>query len=163
MIVMVTVIGSLLGWSHVPGLLGEWLGSMIGIMTTPFFMEGSFLVLGLVIVIALNTWRRHKEGDDCVYLEQVTGPNVPRDLPDQVKWAVYREKPLDGSGPTPLELAEGALEIGDFEAAAKWLGTLEENELNHPETLEVRLKLANATGLTDLASSLEIKIRDRKP
>lgn len=163
MTVTALVTGMLLGWTHLPGLLGEWVGSIIGIMTTPFFMEGSFLVLGLVIVLGVNIWCRHKEGDDFVYLEQVTGPDVPKDLPDRAKWAVYREKPLDASELSPLELAEGAFEIGDFQTASEWIGAMRQNELDLPEVLELRLKLANATGLSDLAKSLEIKIRISKP
>ena len=93
---------TLMGWRLLPGLLGEWVGTMIGIVTTPFFMEASFAILGLVIVISLNHWRQHKDGDELVYLEQVAGPDVPADLPEHAKWALYRDKPLDAEVPTLL-------------------------------------------------------------
>jgi len=66
-LIMLTVVvtGLLTGWRLLPGLLGEWVGTMIGIMTTPFFMEASFIILGLVIVIGLNLWRRHEDGARC--------------------------------------------------------------------------------------------------
>ncbi len=154
----VTISGLLLGWRFLPGLAGETLGTILGIMTTPFFMEGSFLVLGLMIVLGLNIWRRHKEGDDFVYLEQVSGPDVPKDLPEQAKWVMYREKPLDPEAPTGRMQAEGALAIGDHQAVAEWIASLEPHELQQPEILEMRLELARASGRADLATALEREI-----
>lgn len=158
--ITVVVCAMLLGWMHLPGLLGEWIGTMIGIVTTPFFMEGSFLLLGLVIVISLNIWRRHKNGDECVYLEQVTGADIPSDLPDQARWAIFREHPLDAAAPTPLELAEGALAVGDYDAAAQWIATLQPEMLHQPEVLSLRLELARASGHHDLATRLEREIHE---
>jgi hypothetical protein len=132
---------------------------MIGIVTTPFFMEASFAILGLVIVISLNHWRQHKDGDELVYLEQVAGPDVPVDLPEHAKWALYRDKPLDAEAPTLLAQAEGAFAIGDYPAAAEWIGEMGHDELKLPETLRLRLDLATATGRTDLARQLEDEIR----
>jgi hypothetical protein len=123
-------------------------------------MEASFIMLGLIIVIALNNWRRIKDGDDFVYLEQVDGPDAARDLPDQARWAVYREKPLDPDGPSLLEQAEGALAIGDFEAATEWIGAMERDELKQQDTLRLRLELAKATGRTELIELLENEIRN---
>ncbi len=71
-VLTVMVPGLLLGWRSMPGLLGEWVGTLLGIMTTPFCMEASFAVIGLGIVIALNLWRQHRDGDDFVDLEQAT-------------------------------------------------------------------------------------------
>ena len=59
----------LMGWRFIPGWLGESFGTIAGVMSTPFFMEASFFLLGLVIVIGLNTWRRHKAGDEFVTIE----------------------------------------------------------------------------------------------
>ena len=155
----VGVTGLLLGWRLLPGLLGEWVGTMIGIMTTPFFMEASFAILGLVTVISLNHWRQQKDGDDFVYLEQVTGPELPEDLPEHAKWAVYREKPLAGEDPSLLAQAEGAFAIGDFPATSEWIGAMGHDELKQPPTLRLRLDLAKATGRGDLAQQLEAELR----
>jgi hypothetical protein len=65
----VLVVGLLLTWRLVPGLVGETLGTIMGIVTTPFFMEASFSILGLVTVITINHWRQLKEGDDFVSLD----------------------------------------------------------------------------------------------
>jgi hypothetical protein len=145
----------LLGWRKLPGLVGEWLGTLIGIMTTPFFMEATFAILGLVIVIGLNSWRRRNDGDELVYLEQVTGPDLPEHLPDHAKWAIYREMPLERENPSLLAQAEGALAIGDFSAASQWIGAMNSAELGQPEVLKLRLELAKATGKLELAQDLE--------
>jgi len=60
-----------LGWRQVPGPLGEWLGMIVGIMSTPFFLEASFVVLGILIVMVLNAIRRGRDGDDFVTAEQL--------------------------------------------------------------------------------------------
>lgn len=159
---MTVFCGLLLSWRLLPGILGEWIGTMLGIMSTPFFLEGSFLLLGLFIVISLNIWHRRKDGDELVYLEQVTGPDVPKNLPDQAKWAIYRDEPLATISPTAVELAEGACEIGDYPTATECLASLSEGELKQPAVLEIRLKLAKASGRSDLASELENEIKSRQ-
>jgi hypothetical protein len=159
MLLAVVVAGLLVSWRFIPGLLGEWVGTMMGLVMTPFILETSFAILGLLTVISLNIWRRRKDGDDFVYLEQVSGPRVPTNLPEHAKWAIYRSKPLEGEEPSPLEQAEGALAIGDFQAAMEWIGAMNQETLKRPETLRLRLHLALATGRTDLVKILEDEIR----
>ncbi|MGL5017387.1 MAG: hypothetical protein ACRDBP_04585 [Luteolibacter sp.] len=151
----VIVAGTLLGWRLIPGLLGEWVGMMIGIVTTPFFMETFFAILGLVTVVALNIWRQRKDGDEFVYLDLVDGPSSPKNLPEHAKWALFREKPLDPEKPSLLAQAEGALAIGDYASAGEWIAAMDHDELKHPETLRLRLELAKVTGRHDLVDSLE--------
>jgi hypothetical protein len=136
---------------------------MIGIMTTPFFMEASFAILGLVTVIALNIWRQRKNGDEFVYLDVVDGPNAPQNLPEHAKWALYRQKPLDLENPTLLAQAEGAIAIGDHAAAAEWISAMGQDELKHPDTLRVRLELARLTGRPDLVAQLENQLDPSGP
>jgi hypothetical protein len=69
LIVACLVISLLIFWREIPGLLGETVGKVVGIMSTPFFMEASFVILGFFIVVSLNTWRRQKEGDEFVTIE----------------------------------------------------------------------------------------------
>jgi hypothetical protein len=151
----------LLGWRFVPGLLGEWLGVIAGLISTPFFLEASFVVLGLLIVTGLNSWRRSKEGDEFVYLEQIKEPDLAADLPDQAKWAIYREKPLPSEGISLLEQAEGAVAIGDFETASAAIAAMSHEELSADGVLEVRLSLAVASGKEALAGKLRSEIADR--
>jgi hypothetical protein len=155
----VTVCGLLVGWRYLPGLLGEWIGMMIGVLTTPFFLEASFICIGLTLVVAINHWRQKRDGDELVYLEQVDGPDVPAGMPEQAKWAVYREKPLPGEMPSLQAQAEGALAIGDHESAAECIAAMSEEELKRPETLLLRLELAKATGRSGLADQLENELR----
>ena len=67
-VLTVAFCGTLVGWRHVPGLAGEWLGMMVGVMTTPFLLEASFAILGLTVVLALNSWRLRRAGDEWVDL-----------------------------------------------------------------------------------------------
>ncbi len=154
--------GALIGRHYMPGLLGEWIGMMVGVMTTPFFLEGSFLIIGLTVVVTINHWRQKREGDDLVYLEQVEETDVTGGMPESARWAVYREKPLDGEEPPLLVQAEGALAIGDWESAAEAISAMTAEELKRPETLALRLGLARATGRGDLAGELEMELREAK-
>jgi hypothetical protein len=155
MVVTTLVCGALLGWRHLPGVLGEWFGVMIGVITTPFFMELSFAALGLTIVLMLNHWRQKREGDELRYLEQV---NEPVNIPEHASWAVFREPPLAGEEPSLLEQADGALAIGDYQTAAECLAALTEEQLKFPEVLALRLKLAQATGKGEMAEKLKAQL-----
>lgn len=154
----VTMATLLLGWRYIPGLLGEWIGTAMGILTTPFFLEGSFMILGLITVVTLNTWRRHRDGDEFVYLEQVSGPDVPADMPERSKWAIYRDRPLNAADLSPLEAAQGALAVGDYQSASDILASFTQDELQKTETLRLRIDLARATGKEALAKSIESKL-----
>lgn len=52
-----------------PGVFGDWLRTIVGFMSTPFILEGSFIFIGLVIVVLINHYRRLRDGDDFVELE----------------------------------------------------------------------------------------------
>lgn len=65
------VVCMLLFWRLVPGVAGEWLGMVVGIMSSPFFMEATFVALGVLIVMVVNAVRRHREGDDFVTVEEL--------------------------------------------------------------------------------------------
>jgi hypothetical protein len=156
----VSVVGLLVGWRSLPGLLGEWIGFMLGVMTTPFFLEASFAIIGLLVVLCLNIWRRHKEGEELVYLEQLEGPDVPENVPDQAKWAVFRDRPLEVTPPSLLTQAEGAFELGDYETTAEWIAEMDQEELRQPDALRLRHHLAMATGKQELARQLEQDLRN---
>ncbi|MFD0892707.1 hypothetical protein KBB96_14885 [Luteolibacter ambystomatis] len=140
--------------SFLPGVTGEFFGMITGVLSTPVFLEISFFLMGFMIVLALNHWRMKKEGDEFVYLDQIQEPETTH-LPDQAKWAIYKTKPLPGEEPSLLVQAEGALEIGDLQAAADAVAAMEETELHLPETTALRIRLARASGREDLARKLE--------
>jgi hypothetical protein len=60
------VICLLVFWRYIPGWVGESVGKIAGLISTPFILEASFVIMGFGIVIMLNTWRRKKAGDDFV-------------------------------------------------------------------------------------------------
>ena len=151
-LLIVTTLIRLLGL--LPGFVGEVFAMFAGFLSTPVFLEVSFFVLGLLIVLAVNHLRRVREGDEFVYLEQVSGPEA-KDLPEHAKFAVFPETPLPPETPGLLAQAEGALAIGDFEATAEALATMDEAELARPETRRLRIALAKATGRDELARRLE--------
>jgi hypothetical protein len=159
--ITLVVTSLIIGWRLVPGLLGEWLGIIAGLVSTPFLLETTFVILGFVIVIALNGWRRTRDGDEFVYLEQVKGPDLPENLPDQAKWAVFKELPLPGVMPSLLERAEGAVAIGDFESAAALIAAMNHGQLAEDGVLEVRIALARASGKSELAARLEGELAAR--
>jgi len=96
LLLLAVLVGGVIMSSHfLPGVLGEWVGLMVGVMTTPVFLEISSFIIGLTVVLAINHWRQKRAGDDFVYLEQVDGPDTPADLPEHAKCAIDREKPLE--------------------------------------------------------------------
>lgn len=156
-VISLSVSGALIGSRYMTGLVAEWLSMMIGIMTTPFFMEASFAILGLIIVIGLNTWRRSKEGDELVFLDRVDDASASG-LPDHASWAVYEKAPLQGEVPSLLIQAEGALAIGDHDSAAELISAMSGEEIKLPAVYELRIALAKATGREDLALQLQAEL-----
>lgn len=158
LVLMVLVCGVLVGSKFLPGLLGEWVGTMVGVATTPVFLEITFVFLGFVVVLVINGVRRRREGDELVYLERAEGV----DLPEHAKWAVYREEPLAGEEPDLIEQAEGAMELGDLEEVAEFLSKMSEEELGGLRALALRVRLAEASGKGGLAERLRGEWERRK-
>lgn len=79
-VVFAAVTSLLLFWRFIPGWVGESVGMVAGVITTPFFMEASFILLGFAIVIGLNTWLRNRAGDEFVTFEadEFTSGRKPR-------------------------------------------------------------------------------------
>lgn len=86
------VVALWLGWMRIPGPVGEFLGMVVGIMSTPFFLEASFVIVGILILIVVNAIQRQREGDLFLTPEEleardrgatrVAGPvQPPADLP----------------------------------------------------------------------------------
>lgn len=148
--IMAVVCALLIGWRYLPGLLGEWVGTMIGLATTPVILEISFVILGFCVVFWLNHRHREKDGEEWVYLEQVTDAKVP----GHASWAVLPRNSPAGEVPGVLDQAEGAADVGDWEEVVELLAGLEERELKIGRVLLLRERLARATGRMDLADEL---------
>ena len=150
-------------WHFVPGVFGEFLGVIAGVLSTPFLLEICFAILGLIIVIALNNIRMRRNGDEFVYLEEVADPIARAGLPDRSTFAIYKDRPLDGIEPAPIDQIEGTIEVGDHQSAAQMLATLDDAELKQPAVLALRLRLARETGKHDLAARLERELKPNNP
>lgn len=72
------VISLLMFWRFIPGWVGESVGMVAGVLSTPFFMEFSFVVMGFIIVILLNNYRRKLQGGDYVEVDS-------EDLPEKFR------------------------------------------------------------------------------
>ena len=56
--------------AYLPGFAGE-LGRMcLAWITSPFLMESALFFLALTLLFAINAWRRNKEGEDWVQLDE---------------------------------------------------------------------------------------------
>jgi len=158
--VLLLLVGLLIVGRLIPGFVGEYLAWISGVLTTPFLLEATFIILGLVIVVALNLWRQKRDGDEFVYIDQVDGPDVPEDLPDHARFVVQGDKLAKCEEPALLTRAEGAVAVADYEQAAALIAAMTPDELRQPAALRLRLDLARATGRTERAERLEREIRD---
>jgi hypothetical protein len=158
--VLMLVAGLLIVSRSVPGFVGEYLVLIAGLLTTPFLLEAAFIILGLVIVVALNLWRQKRDGDEFVYIEQVEGPGVPAGLPDHAKFVVHHDKQTRCEEPALLVRAEGALALADYEQAAALIAAMTPEELRQPAAMRLRSELARATGRHEQAERLEREIRE---
>lgn len=151
------IVGFIWWGGTLPGFVGEWFAMVLGIITTPFLMEGSFIIIGLLIVMMLNYWRLHREGDELVYLDQAEGPGSET-LPDSARWAIYKDQPPSGENPALLDQAEGALEVADYDTAIEAFAAMNDAERESAPVLKLRITLARATGKDDLIKKLETKL-----
>jgi len=65
-------------WRLIPGWVGETVGMIAGLISSPFTLEVSFFLMGLVSVVLLNSWRRKLAGDDFVEVDE-------KDLPEEFR------------------------------------------------------------------------------
>ncbi|MBB5039896.1 hypothetical protein [Prosthecobacter dejongeii] len=90
-----------------------------GALATPFILESSIAIVGLVVVVAINQWRLQKEGDGWVYLAK-TEPDAALDFKAR------------------LAIAEGYLELGLAKEALDHLNMLSAEEQKNPQVKAVR-------------------------
>jgi len=70
-------------WRLIPGWVGESVGIVAGVISTPFFLEASFALAGFMIVIFLNSWRRKRNGGEFVEFDVKDLPVEYRSDTDQ--------------------------------------------------------------------------------
>ena len=141
-----------------PGLAGEFFAKVMGLITTPFILEASVIIFGFILVISLNLWRQHREGDEFVYLDEIK--DAPKAIPAQARWVIYKNKPLEAGDPPLSDLLEGAVAIGDHGSAVEILDAMSDEERHLPGVMRQRIALAKATGKDDLARRLEAELAE---
>ena len=73
------VSATLLFGRKLPGLWGEWASTLIGVMTTPFLMEASFVLIGISIVALVNHVAALRSGAEWVSLESFEAAESDKD------------------------------------------------------------------------------------
>jgi hypothetical protein len=147
--------------SHLPGAAGQFFAVVMRLGTTPFFMEAGFFVFGLVLLLILNHLRSHWEGDEFVEIEDfaLSSTAHPRRRGKHPREADLLEPPAD----VLLATAEGAFALGDHAGALEILSTMDPAERDAPDGLALRLRLARATGCTDVAAKLRALLAATAP
>ena len=81
LLLMAVIAATVVMGAHlVPGVAGEWISMMVGLMTTPVILETSAFIVGLMVVLAINHWREKNDGEELVYLDEPLNGKSP-DLP----------------------------------------------------------------------------------
>ena len=144
-----------------PGFAGEIFKKLAGLLSTPFILDFSLFVLGVILVLSLNWYIRARNGDECVYLEQVDNP--PEGLPERARSAIFNEEP-ESQGLAPnLAAIEGALALNDLSEATSLLFELPQDHLETPDVLALRIALARRKGHLEKADSLLKKLMSQAP
>lgn len=122
-------------------VLRDALAYIIAFFGTPFILEASVAVLGIVIVMTVNHYRLHKEGDGWVYLAvpDQDGPGGNQDPPGRLDAVVLKEK-LDTLDDIDARLVviEGFLDLGLPAEALEHLDRLKAEEQALPKARELR-------------------------
>ena len=63
-------LGGIAASAYLPGFSGEIGRMCLALITSPFLMESSIFFLALTLLFAINGWRRIREGDDWVTLDE---------------------------------------------------------------------------------------------
>jgi len=141
----------------------EWFSDSIKtifvIVTTPFILETTVAILGILAVLAFNRWRLLKEGDGWVYLvDQSEDPEsegtLPKALTERLHNLVLKDKPenLDEAQARRsviegfLELGMGAQALEEFTSNYVWA--------DDGETARLRVRVLAANADLDQAHSL---------
>ncbi|MCP5534644.1 MAG: hypothetical protein H7A51_00235 [Akkermansiaceae bacterium] len=70
-------LGAVAASAYLPGFSGEFGRMCLALITSPFLMETAIFFLALTLLFAINGWRRNREGDDYVTLDENGIPERP--------------------------------------------------------------------------------------
>ena len=147
-------------------VVGESALTIFQIVTAPFILETSLVLLGLLIVMAINQYRQHKEGDGWVYLQKQEPSQAAdtgtMDPPHRHEAVVWGEKPAPfDEAATELEVVEGYVDLGLADDALQELASLPAGlgQTAHAVDLHIRA-LAIAGQVPQAAMVLDERARD---
>lgn len=141
--------------------LREWvsdsLKTMFVVVTTPFILETTVALLGILALLAYNRWRLMKEGDGWVYLvdqEAQEGEALPKALTERLHNVMMTEKPENiDEIQARRSVIEGFLELGmgaqareEFDSSADWT--------DDGDTARLRVRVLAANADTDKARTV---------
>lgn len=63
-------LGAIAATAYMPGYSGELGRLCLAMVTSPFLMEWALFFLALTLLLGINGWRRNREGDDWVSLDE---------------------------------------------------------------------------------------------
>ncbi|MBT8044969.1 MAG: hypothetical protein KJO79_08460 [Verrucomicrobiae bacterium] len=63
-------LGGVAASAYLPGYSGEFGRLCLALITSPFLMETAIFFLALTLLFAINGWRRNREGNDYVTLDE---------------------------------------------------------------------------------------------
>ena len=105
----------------------DTLKTIFGIVTTPFILETTCIIIGICILMAIRQWQDKKDGDGWVYLatQEPDDKDLPRALTERLQSVVLPEKPeMPDDVLTRRSVIEGYLELGmGAQALAEWNAT----------------------------------------
>lgn len=58
------------GVAYLPGFIGEFGTMCLSMLTSPFILETAIAGLAFTALFAINGWRRNKDGDDYLELDE---------------------------------------------------------------------------------------------
>lgn len=64
------LLGGVAATAFLPGYAGELGRACLSLITSPFIMEPAIFFLAFTVLFAINGWRRSREGDDWVELDE---------------------------------------------------------------------------------------------
>jgi hypothetical protein len=94
---------------------------LFAILTTPFILESTIAIVGLIVVLTYNQWRLKKDGDEWVYMvtqedsgvSPTTGEKLPKAITQRLQGIVLKDKPVPLDESQAITgVIEGYLELG---------------------------------------------------
>ncbi len=130
------------------------LAKIASFLVTPFILEPLLFVMFFTAVVLINRWRRNRDGDEWVYLmdDEVINQSTQR---SGVHDAVFTSPPTVIDESVELEVINGLVDMGAIEDALERLAALSPECLDSEAGLHTRLKVAIASGKSELALRLQ--------